>query len=97
MLAVIKTRLNWGTDCPSREVFGFFILEGEGEADAVQILKHWISPLSEAISMETINRSLPHRNLEERARIEKSFLGATTWQKVCIEFGTDWNSLPNTC
>lgn len=81
----------------SREVFGFFILEGEGRADAVQIPKHWISLLSETVSTETINRSLPHRNIDERERIAKSFLGATTWQKVCIEFGIDWNSLPNTC
>jgi hypothetical protein len=81
----------------SKQIFGFFILEGEGGGDAIDIPKHWINLLYETVNPEIITKSLPHRNIEEREKIANSFLGATTWQRVCAEFGIDWASLPDTC
>lgn len=81
----------------SKKVFGFFIIEGEGGGDAIDIPYKWIDLLHETIKTEIIAKTLPHRNIQEREQIADSFLGATTWQRVCTEFGIDWASLPDVC
>ena len=77
-----------------REVFGFFIVEGLGlSCDAPE---KWIRETKITMSKEALAFSLPHRGPEEQEEMRKSFLGLTTWQRVCRDFGIDWNLLPKT-
>ncbi len=76
-----------------REVFGFLIVESDGEND--QVPARWIKEADITRSQEALASSLPHRGPEEREEIHQCFIGVTTWQKVCKEFGIDWDSLPN--
>jgi hypothetical protein len=46
------------------------------------------------ISQEAVATSLPHRGLEEQKGIRRCFIGVTTWQMVCKDFGIDWGILP---
>ena len=78
----------------SKGVYGFFIVEGDGGADAYDVPERWIEASNETISEKVLGGSLPHRNREEINEMAKSFLGVTTWQAVCKEFGIDWRSLP---
>lgn len=79
----------------SRKLFGFFIVEGEGGADAVNVPERWMKICSDTISRGALAQSLPHRTLDEQAEIAKCFLGALTWQKICAEFQIDWSILPS--
>jgi hypothetical protein len=78
----------------SKKVYGFFIVEGDGGADAYDVPIRWIEASNETISEKVLGGSLPHRNREEISEMAKCFLGVTTWQAVCKEFGIDWKSLP---
>jgi hypothetical protein len=72
---------------------GFFIVEGEGVS--IDIPEQWRAFSTDTISPTTIASSLPHRGPAEQQGIASCFLGATTWQLVCKEFGIDWASLPD--
>jgi len=76
-----------------REVFGFFIVEGDGLSGRVPA--HWMDEVRMTMSQEALESSLPHRGHEEQEEIRQCFIGVTTWQKVCREFGIDWDSLPD--
>lgn len=77
-----------------RKVVGFFIVEGDGGADATEVPENWLTTSHTTINQEVLEQSLPHRSEEERHDIAKCFFGVTTWQKVCKEFGIDWDELP---
>jgi hypothetical protein len=79
----------------SKKVYGFFIVEGDGGANAYDVPERWIEASKSTISNETLKKSLPHRKPNEIKGIAESFLGATTWQAVCKKFGIDWKSLPD--
>jgi hypothetical protein len=76
-----------------RRVFGMFIVEGD-ETGAVPPL--WRAAVQAAIAPETLATSFPHRGAEERDAIAQCFLGVTTWQRVCAQFGIDYSALPDT-
>jgi hypothetical protein len=76
-----------------REVFGFLIVEGDGLNDQVPV--HWMDEAEITMGHEAFASSLPHRGQEEQERIRRCFIGVTTWQMVCKEFGIDWGFLPD--
>jgi hypothetical protein len=76
-----------------RKVVGFFIVEGDGAEGGVP--PFWLDQARKTISREAIMSSLPHRGPEEQEGISRCFLGVTTWQRVCREFGIDWTSITN--
>jgi hypothetical protein len=76
-----------------REVFGFLIVEGDALNDGVPA--HWMDEAEITMSQEAIASGLPHRGPEEQEGIRRSFIGVTTWQNICKEFGIDWSSLPD--
>jgi hypothetical protein len=78
-----------------KSVFGFFIVEGKGEADAIDVPQGWVEACRQTVSKSALRGSLPHRLPEERREIADAFLGATTWQAVCRKFGIDWATLPD--
>lgn len=84
----------WDEVQPKR-LFGFFIVEGTGDASSIDVPDHWLQAAFDTVSADVILRSLPHRSGEERVHIAKCFLGATTWQAVCRAFGISWSSLPD--
>jgi hypothetical protein len=59
-----------------REVFGFFIVEGDGLSDLVP--SHWMDEVRMTVSQETSALSLPHRGSEEQEEIRRCFIGMTT-------------------
>lgn len=75
-----------------RRVLGFFILE----ADRGKLPAGWETVAADTVAQDMLANSLPHRSPDERAAIAAGFLGATTWQDVCIEFGLDAARLPET-
>lgn len=77
----------------SRQVFGFFIVEGDDSGD---VPEKWKAAALETVSKPAIDGSLPHRGPDDREGIAKAFCGVTTWQQVCRTFGVPWSSLPNT-
>lgn len=76
-----------------RAVYGFFIVEAA--PGTVEVPAAWATAARETVSAEAIRSSLPHRPEEEREAIARAFLGVTTWQAVCAEFGVDWALLPD--
>jgi hypothetical protein len=63
-----------------RQVFGFFIVEGDAEGNPpVQ----WLRAVRTTVEQRALDKSLPHRSPEERRLIADAFIGATTWQAVC--------------
>ena len=78
-----------------RNVFGFFIVEGECPASCLVLPPAWQHAVEATIKSDILKASLPHRNEAEREKIAGCFLGATTWQKVCREFNIPWSELPN--
>lgn len=78
-----------------REVAGFFIVEGEGGANGIAVPPSWQAAVEKTVRNDVLSASLPHRNQAEREAIAHSFLGATTWQQVCREFGIPWDDLPD--
>ncbi len=77
------------------EVAGFFIVEGEGGASALSVPALWQAAVEMTVRDDVLRASLPHRNEAEREAIGRSFLGATTWQRVCREFDISWDDLPD--
>jgi hypothetical protein len=73
-----------------REVRGLMIVEGPGGADAVDPSAYWLSQAAILADPEIQEASLPHRTVTMRERIGRGFLGVTTWQAVCAEFGLPW-------
>jgi hypothetical protein len=75
-----------------KQVIGFFIVEGDGnEGD---IPPHWLDYSRKTTSAAAMGASLPHRGPEEQGGIASCFIGVTTWQTVCREFGINWAGLP---
>ncbi len=77
----------------SKHLVGFFIVEGTGVSG--EIPAPWRDCVAETLDSAVIASSLPHRGPEEQLGIASCFLGTTTWQRVCMEFGIDWNVLPD--
>lgn len=75
-----------------KQVIGFFIVEGDGKDG--DIPPYWLDYATEITGAAAIAGSLPHRGPEEQRGIASSFIGVTTWQTVCREFGIDWAELP---
>ena len=80
-----------------RQVFGFFVVSGGCGPEDVAVPDNWKSAALETVAPQAFEASLPHRSEEERDLIGSCFLGATTWQAICAEFGFDWSALPETC
>lgn len=80
----------------NRRVYGMFIVEGYGGADAVDVPPHWISASLATFGTAALSDSLPHRGPEEQLEIARCFLGVTTWQAVCKAFSISWSALPDT-
>lgn len=78
-----------------KRVYSFFILEGEGGPDAVEVPARWVDAARNTISTTAICDSLPHRDAAEQLAIARCFLGVTTWQAVCKTFDIDWTKLPD--
>lgn len=76
-----------------REVFGFFIVEGDRLSYEVPAI--WMDETKATMSQETLVSSFPHRGPEEQRMIHRCFIGITTWQRICKEFGVDWKLLPD--
>lgn len=78
-------------------VFGMLVVEGRGGAEAVDVPSEWLGWVRESQSRPILEASLPHRSDAERAEIADAVLGVTTWQRLCVEFGIPWASLPDRC
>jgi hypothetical protein len=78
-----------------RTVLGFFIVEGQGGADAVAAPAHWQMAADATVTPVALDDSLPHRTPIERQAIADGFLGVTTWQQICATFQLDYTALPN--
>ena len=76
----------------TRQICGFFIVEGESDGT---LPKEWEAATRQLIEDWTLKRSLPHRTNAERGAIADAFLGATTWQKVCRSLDVPWSWLPD--
>lgn len=85
----------WGVRNGKR-VLGLMIVEGPGGADAKAPSDHWLKEGENQIQGPTLGASLPHRTQAEREEIADGFLGVTTWQRVCAEFGLPWPPDANT-
>lgn len=75
---------------PNKRVLGLLIVEGDGDATAVTPSTHWQNESAAQYARDMLDRSLPHRQVEERSAIEAGVLGVTTWQAVCSEFNLGW-------
>jgi hypothetical protein len=60
----------------SKRVCGFFIVEGDGRADAYEVPEQWTTASNETISEVALRRSLPHRKPEEVSEWPNPFLGS---------------------
>lgn len=76
-----------------RQILGFFIVEGDCAQEDVP--SPWLDYAKDAIKSDSIASSLPHRGPEEQRSIASCFVGVTTWQRICREFGIDWKQLPH--
>jgi hypothetical protein len=70
-----------------RRGYGFFIVESK-KSDG-RVPKKWQEACNETIAVTTLETSLPHRSQADREAIARSFLGATTWQRVRDRFDLD--------
>ncbi|MBK7593849.1 MAG: hypothetical protein IPJ11_01065 [Gemmatimonadetes bacterium] len=75
---------------PKKQVFGLLIVEGNGEADAVEVPAAWRTMSDVQTSKGVLDSSLPHRTTAEKTLFAKRDLGVTTWQAVCKQFGLAW-------
>lgn len=73
-----------------RRVLGLVIVEGSGGADALAPSRYWIDQANDQVSDDLLENSLPHRDTATRKVLSDGFLGVTTWQRVCQEFGIAW-------
>lgn len=79
-----------------KRVIGFFIVEGED--DSTSIPSEWLQFSKDTLNPNALATSLPHRGLHELEQIKSSFIGVTTWQRICHEFkdfGLSWENLPD--
>jgi hypothetical protein len=76
-----------------RSVYALFIVEGEKGEAGVDVPDHWQHVCAETVDPSVLQASLPHRAPAERADMAKAYLGVTTWQEVCREFGIPWATL----
>jgi hypothetical protein len=75
-----------------KQLYGFFLVEGSsGDIPAV-----WQAAAIDTVSQPALHGSLPHRTESEIDRIRQSFLGVSTWQRVCGALGLPGDSLPDT-
>jgi hypothetical protein len=77
----------------NKQVFGFFIVEGQN--DNSEVPKNWIEYSELTINNEVLNKSLPHRTQQQRKQISDCFLGVTTWLAICNEFDIQLHLLPD--
>jgi hypothetical protein len=70
-----------------RRVYGLFIVEAEQEEGKARVSREWQQAVAATVSPEALERSLPHRQPEDRTAISDAFLGVTTWQAVCDRLG----------
>ena len=77
-----------------RRVYGLFIVEAMRGSNTVPA--HWVQAAEDTLAPAAVSGSLPHRSPAEREGIVQGFLGGTTWQAVCVEFGVDPTILPET-
>ena len=78
-----------------RAVFGLLLVEGVAP-NPTEVPSVWQEAAAAAFATEALQRSFPHRGVEERAAIAQSFLGVATWQAVCRHFAFDFAALPET-
>jgi hypothetical protein len=79
----------WDSGTPA---YGLFVVEGK--RDSTEVPKEWQEFARKTVSPEALSGSLPHRSEEERTAIAGAYLGVTTWQRICEEFGISFNELP---
>ncbi|MFZ0879426.1 MAG: hypothetical protein WA002_08020, partial [Candidatus Acidiferrales bacterium] len=77
-----------------RAVYGFFIVESDRDSTDGSVPEVWRKAGKECIEPEALRTNFPHRSAEEVDAISRCYLGVTTWQKVCENFGIDWRKLP---
>ncbi len=77
----------------NRFVVGFLVVEGTDTSPDVP--DSWMNEARLTIADDAVRSSLPHRDLEVQTQIVRSYLGVTTWQKVCAEFHIEWRNLPD--
>ena len=67
-----------------RKVAGLLIVEG---SDEHTVPEKWKASVKKAFDREVIIENFPHRSSREIENITNCFLGVTTWQIICREFG----------
>ena len=72
----------------NKRVLGMLIVEGSGDDETVP--DYWRDYSERLVSAEVVASSLPHRGPAEQRAIAGSFVGVTTWQRVCREFDIPW-------
>ena len=77
----------------TKRVFGFFIIEADNKEGIIP--NEWIEYSESTINEEALRKSLPHRSKKQIKDISNCFLGVTTWNAVCNEFGISLGTLPN--
>jgi hypothetical protein len=80
--------------CKGRSLAGFFLVEGDGGAEAVEASQVWYDAANKTVSPDTLAAALPHRSQIEREAISAAFLGVVTWQRLCMAFGISWPPAP---
>jgi hypothetical protein len=65
-----------------KRLYGMMIVEADNEGD---VPIKWVEYSSQIRSNEVLHGSLPHRDEGVRKTIRDSFVGITTWQKICAE------------
>ena len=76
----------------NRQVVAFYIV---GADASPRLPSAWERAVRATVSDTTLRKSLPHRTASERAEMARGFLGATSWGRVCVEFGIDYDALPD--
>jgi hypothetical protein len=76
-----------------REVYGFFVVESDGNPPNGSVPKVWREAANECLKPSVLSASFPHRSAEEAASISRCFLGVTTWQRICSQFCIDHRTL----
>ncbi len=75
----------------SRELLGFFVVEGDDGSASVP--QKWIELSNATLADDAVAESLPHRTSEQQREIMSSFLGITTWQAICEALDLPLNTL----
>jgi len=73
-----------------RQVVGLMIIEEDQAQEAA-----WKGYAEQMAEEAVLQGSLPHRSSEDRRELAASFLGITTWQRVCGAFNIPLSALPN--